>query len=194
MLDVADYERIRRRVRIEGKTQRQAADELGHSRNTISKALTHSSPPGYRRKNPPPRPALDPFLALIDAWVKADRSQSRKQRHTGTRIHERLRDEYGFTVSVSAVRRYLAHRKQTQGEVFFPLQFDAGEEGQVDWGQAWCLINGVERKGFLFCLRLCYSHVSYVRAYFQEVQACFLDGHVNCLLRWRAAAVGLRQS
>ena len=31
MLDVADYERIRRRVRIEGKTQRQAADELGHS-------------------------------------------------------------------------------------------------------------------------------------------------------------------
>ena len=42
MLDVADYERIRRRVRIEGKTQRQAADELGHSRNTISKALTHS--------------------------------------------------------------------------------------------------------------------------------------------------------
>ena len=33
MLDVADYERIRRRGRIEGKTQRQAADELGHSRN-----------------------------------------------------------------------------------------------------------------------------------------------------------------
>ena len=179
MLDVADYERIRRRVRIEGKTQRQAADELGHSRNTISKALTHSSPPGYRRKNPPPRPALDPFLALIDAWVEADRSQPRKQRHTGTRIYERLRDEYGFTGSVSAVRRYLAQRKQTQGEVFFPLQFDAGQEGQVDWGQAWCLINGVERKVFLFCLRLCYSHVSYVRAYFQESQECFLDGHVH---------------
>ena len=45
MLDVADYERIRRRVRIEGKTQRQAAEELGHSRHTISKALTHSRAP-----------------------------------------------------------------------------------------------------------------------------------------------------
>ena len=179
MLDVADYERIRRRVRIEGKTQRQAAEELGHSRHTIAKALTHSSPPGYRRKNPAPRPALDPFLSLIDAWLEADRSQSRKQRHTGPRIYERLRDEYGFTGSVSAVRHYLAQRKQTQGEVFFPLQFDAGEEDQVDWGQAWCLINGVERKVFLFCLRLCYSHVSYVRAYFQESQECFLDGHVN---------------
>jgi len=90
-----------------------------------------------------------------------------------------LRDEYGFTGSVSAVRRYLAQRKQTQGEVFFPLQFDVGEEGQVDWGQAWCILNGVEQKVFLFCLRLCYRHVSYVRAYYQESQACFQDGHVH---------------
>ena len=45
MLDVADYERIRRMVQIEGKTQRQAAEESGHSRNMIAKALTHSRPP-----------------------------------------------------------------------------------------------------------------------------------------------------
>ena len=44
MLDVADYERIRRMVQIEGKTQRQAAEESGHSRNMIAKALTHSQP------------------------------------------------------------------------------------------------------------------------------------------------------
>jgi transposase len=106
-------------------------------------------------------------------------SPPRKQRHTGTRIWERLRDEYGFRGSVSAVRRYLQQRQQTQGEVFFPLQFEAGEEGQVDWGEAWCWINGEEQKVFLFCLRLCYSHVSYVRAYYQESLECFLDGHVH---------------
>jgi len=179
MLDVADYERIRRVVKLEGKTQREAAKELHHSRHTIAKALQHSSPPGYRRQKPPPRPVLDPFLSLIDAWVEADRQQPRKQRHTGTRIYERLREEYSFTGSLSAVRRYLAQRKQTQGEVFFPLQFEVGEEGQVDWGEAWCLINGVEQKVFLFCLRLCYSSVSYVRAYLQESLECFLDGHVH---------------
>ena len=132
MLDVADYERIRRMVQIEGKTQRQAAEESGHSRNMIAKALTHSRPPGYRRQKPPPRPALDAFLAIIDAWVAADGQQPRKQRHTGTRIYARLRDEYDYTGSVSAVRRYLAQCKQRQGEVFFPLQFDVGEEGQAD--------------------------------------------------------------
>ena len=181
MLDVADYERIRRMVQIEGKTQRQAAEDLGHSRNLIAKALAHSSPPGYRRQKPPPRPVLDSFLSIIDAWVEADGQQPRKQRHSGTRIYERLRDEYGFSGSLSAVRRYLAHRKQTQGDVFFPLQFDVGEEGQVDWGEAWCLLNGVEQKVFLFCLRLCYSSVSYVRAYYQESQECFQDGHVHAL-------------
>ena len=181
MLDVADYERIRRMVQIEGKTQRQAAEDLGHSRNLIAKALAHSSPPGYRRQKPPPRPVLDSFLSIIDAWVEADGQQPRKQRHTGTRIYERLRDEYGFTGSLSAVRRYLDQRKQTQGDVFFPLQFDVGEEGQVDWGEAWCILNGVEQKVFLFCLRLCYSSVSYVRAYYQESQECFQDGHVHAL-------------
>jgi transposase len=179
MLDVADYERIRRVVKIEGKTQRQASEALGHSRKTIAKALAHSSSPGYRRQPPPPRPALDSFLSIIDAWIEADGQQPRKQRHTGTRIYERLREEYGFTGSLSAVRRYLAQRKQTQGEVFFPLQFDAGEEGQVDWGEAWCILNGVEQKVFLFCLRLCYSRVSYVRAYYQESQECFQDGHIH---------------
>lgn len=179
MLDVADYERIRRAVRLEGKSQRQVADDLGHSRKTVAKALRHSSPPGYCRHQPASRPVLDPFLSIIDAWLEADRQQPRKQRHTGTRIYERLRDEYGFTGSLSAVRRYLAQRKQRQGEVFFPLHFEAGEEGQVDWGEAWCVLNGVEQKVSLFCLRLCYSHVSYVRAYFQQSQECFLDGHVR---------------
>lgn len=36
MLDVADYERIRRMVQIEGKTQRQAAEDLGFSNILIA--------------------------------------------------------------------------------------------------------------------------------------------------------------
>jgi len=70
-------------------------------------------------------------------------------------------------------------RKATSGEVYFPLQFDPGEEAQVDWGEAWAVIGGVERKVSLFCMRLCYSKASFVRAYERETQEALLDGHVR---------------
>ena len=55
---MADYERIRRVLKIEGQTQRQAAEALGHSRHPIAKALAYSSPTGYRRQKPPLVPCL----------------------------------------------------------------------------------------------------------------------------------------
>ncbi len=52
MLTVEHYELIRRRVLNEGKSQRQVARELGHSRKTIAKALKLRIPPGYRLTEP----------------------------------------------------------------------------------------------------------------------------------------------
>lgn len=179
MLRLEDYERIRRAVTVKGMSQREAARELGHSRKTISKALKHSSPPGYRRRAAPRRPVLGRFEAIIETWVEEDRKRPPKQRHTGTRIHQRLRDEYDFQGSVSAVRRYLASKRSRGGEVYFPLQFDPGEEAQVDWGEAWFHLNGVPTKALLFCMRLCYSKVSFVRAYRRQTQEALLDGHVR---------------
>lgn len=179
MLTVDDYERIRRLVLVEGLSQRDAARQLGHSRKTVRKALRHSSPPGYRRTEPIRRPAIDPVRHIIDTWLEEDRQRPPKQRHTGQRVFERLRDEYGFRGSASAVRRYVAHKRATSGEVFFPLAFDPGEEAQVDWGEARCVIDGAERKVFLFCMRLCHSTASYVRAYERGNQESSLDGHVR---------------
>jgi len=179
MLTVDNYEVIRRAVLVDGASQRAAARRLGHSRKTIKKALQHSTPPGYQRTEPVRRPAIDPARHIIDAWLEDDTQRPRKQRHTGQRIFERLRDEYGFGGSASAVRRYVAHKKATSGEVFFPLVFDPGQEAQVDWGEARCVIGGAERKVFLFCMRLCHSTASYVRAYERENQESLLDGHVR---------------
>ena len=179
MLTVDDYERIRRSVLVEGLSQRDAARQLGHSRKTIKKALQYSMPPGYRRAERVRRPAIDPARHIIDAWLEEDTRRPPKQRHTGQRIFERLRDEYGFGGRASAVRRYVAHKKATSGEVFFPLVFDPGEEAQIDWGEARCVIGGPERKVFLFCMRLCHSTASYVRAYERENQESLLDGHVR---------------
>ena len=90
-----------------------------------------------------------------------------------------LRDEHEFAASASSVRRYVASRKVGQGEVFLPLCFAPGEEGQVDWGEAHVLENGVERTVQLFCMKLCHSHAVFVRAYERANLESFLDGHVR---------------
>lgn len=179
MLTVNDYDRIRREVLIEGKSQREVARELGHSRHTVKKAIEYGTPPGYRRKKPPHRPAIEPVIHIIDAWLEDDMKRPRKQRHTAFRVYERLGDEHGFKGSYSCVSRYVKHKKTTSGDVFFPLQFDPGEEMQVDWGEVWFIENGVERKASLFCSRLCYSSAAFVRAYERQNQESLFDGHVH---------------
>ena len=51
MLTVEHYELIRRKHFIDGMSARTIAQELGHSRKTIAKALKHAVPPGYRRRH-----------------------------------------------------------------------------------------------------------------------------------------------
>ena len=98
---------------------------------------------------------------------------------TGTKIHDILVSDYEFCGCVQAVRRYIAARKLSGKEVFFKLEFQPGQEGQVDWGEADAIINGVDTKVDLFCMRLAYSRASFVRAYPSQKMECFLDGHVH---------------
>lgn len=177
MLTVADFETIRKCVKKEGLSQRETARKLGHSRHTVKKALEYAAPPGYRRTQTIARPAIEPVQKLIDTWLEEDKARPRKQRRTAKRIFERLREDYDFQGSYSAVQRYVAHKKQTSGETFYPLAFDPGEEAQVDWGEARVLVGGEERKVYLFCMRLCYSTVCFVYAYLRANLESFLDGH-----------------
>jgi transposase len=178
MLKVADYELIRRKVLVDGWSRRKVARELGHARKTVDKAVENSAPPGYRRKGDCERPVIDGFRAVIDRWVEEDRKAPRKQRHTAQRIYERLKEEYGFTGSASAVRRYVALLKPG-GEVFFPLVFDPGEEAQADWGQGWVKVGGVMLLVWLFCVRLCHSGAQYVCAFERGTMESFQEGHVR---------------
>ncbi len=183
MLTVAQHEVIRRKVLVDGLSQRAVAQELGHSRKTVKKAMEHPLPPGYRRNQPRPQPVLEPVREMIEAWLAADRSRPRKQRHTAQRVLERLRDEHGFVGSYSPIQRFVASWKRRQGlltsDIFVPLAFAAGEEAQVDWGEATVIISGQERTLQFFCVRLAFSRATFVRAYERQDQVSFLDGHVR---------------
>jgi transposase len=180
MLTVNHFEIIRRKVLLDGHSQRDVARELGHSRKTVAKAMEHASPPGYRLGQARACPVMDEFRAQIEQWMESDKTAPPKQRHTAQRMFERLRDEHKFTGDEGTVRRFVAKlRAQQPQEAFMPLLFEAGEEAQVDWGEAKVIENGTLRAVQLFCMRLSHSKASFVYPYERATMEAFLEGHVR---------------
>ena len=176
MYSVELYSRVRRACHVDGMSAREAARQFGLDRKTVSKILKHSLPPGYRRKGPPVRPKLDPFIGIIDQILLDDKSRLKKQRHTAKRILERLRDEHGFTGGLTIVTNYVREKKRRSQEVFVPLSHAPGH-AQVDFGEALGVIGGVECKLHYMAISLPHSDAFFMKAYPAETTEAFCDGH-----------------
>ena len=155
---------------------RAASRQFGISRETVSKMLKFSEPPGYRRRSESKRPKLDGFTDIIDGYIKDDKLVPRKQRHTAKRIFDRLKDEHSFTGGYTTIKDYVRTHHQRHKEVFVPLSHAPGH-GQADFGEAQVVIAGVLQKVHFFVLDLPHSDACYVRAYPRAVTEAWLDGH-----------------
>ena len=127
MFQVEIYGRVRRAVRVEGRSQRAVAREFGLSRETVRKMLAYAVPPGYQRQQPIKRPKLVPWLGVIDAILADDKLRPAKQRHTAKRIFDRLKDEHGFTGGCTIVKDYVRSAELHNREMFIPLTHAPGE-------------------------------------------------------------------
>jgi ribosomal protein S14 len=107
MYQVEIYGRVRRAVLVEGRSQRSVAREFGLARVTVRKMVGYSMPPGYRRKEPPKRPKLGPWVGVIDAILEEDKQRPAKQRHTAKRIFDRLQAEHSFPGGYTIVKDYV---------------------------------------------------------------------------------------
>ncbi|MCP4932646.1 MAG: IS21 family transposase [bacterium] len=177
MKQVELYGRVRHSVLIKGISRRQTARDFGIDRRTVDKMLMFSVPPGYRRKKQPVRPKLDPFIGIIDQILEADRLEHKKQKHTSRRIFERLRDEHGFEGGITIVSDYICAARQRQREMFVPLSHPPGH-AQADFGEAFAIIGGIERKIHFLVIDLPHSDACFVKAYPGETTEAFCDGHV----------------
>jgi len=172
------YLKVRQAHFEEGLSGRQIARDFGISRDSVSKMLAYSEPPGYRRTSPIKRPKLDPYTSQIDQWLAEDKSRPRKQRHTAKRIFERLRDECRYDGGYTIVKDYVRSHKRGSQEMFVPLGHPPGH-GQADFGEALVVIGGVEQKAYFFALDLPHSDACYIRAYPAANTEAWLDGHVH---------------
>ena len=104
MISMPQIQSIRSRRR-NGESIASIARSERVSEPTVRKYLRvddlSARPPVRRRRGS----VIDEWLPMIEGMLAEDRETWRKQRHTATRIHERLRDGYGAGVSLSTVTR-----------------------------------------------------------------------------------------
>ena len=181
-IDLELYEQIRHLHLHDGMSQRAISRKLDISRNTVSKYCNGEHVPWERkeyssRSTPVVTDEVKDFI--LKCFEEDDTHSFKKQKHTATRIHQRLQDELGFTGSGSTIRRVVRELRNKTKEAFVPLEFDPGEAAQIDFGSAYAYIKGQRKKLKFFCMRLCFSGHFFVKAYYAENEECFLDAHIS---------------
>ena len=172
-----EWTEIRRKVLVEGVSKRSIIRDYGIGGRTLKRILAHSEPPGYHAGAPRPKPKLDRLLPVIDEILEADKTAPPKQRHTGRRIFERLRDEYEYTGGITQVQEAVARARLHHKEVFVPISHPPGR-AQFDFGEATVRIAGVECKAALAVMTMPYSDAYFLSAYPRECTETFHAGHV----------------
>ena len=177
-----------RSMRKEGCSIAAIARELHVSEPAVRKYLKAadlSPKPPVTRSRPS---KIDPWVPLIEQWLAEDRESWSKQRHTATRIHERLVREHGADVSLSTVTRKVNELKGRfrleRERGFLDLSWHEGE-AQADFGQTDVWWRGARRRMHYFVLSFPYSNTAV---------ACLTPGeNAECAcaaLRWLFERLG----
>ena len=134
------WTKIRLEVSRGERKKREILRREGISWETLKKILADPEPPGYRLKDPRPKPKIAPYLERIAQIIEEDRALSKKKRHTAKRIYERLR-QMGYTGKYTQVKEAVREILRVKQEVFMPLVHRVGE-AQVDFGYALEKVSG----------------------------------------------------
>lgn len=180
MITLEQYEQIRRMYHLEEKSGRQIARELGCSRQTVSRALSLDQPPAYTMGKPRSAPVLGPYQARLDALLQENEHLPKKQRYTSHKLFELIQAE-GYAGSEAGVQMYAVRWRKAQRRpaTFLPLEFEPGQDGQVDWGEAYVILKGKQEKVQVFVMHLSYSRRTFVMTFPAQKQEAFFYGHVR---------------
>jgi transposase len=150
---------------------RRIAREVGVSRQTVRRYLRGGATAEIQRR--PARCALDEVgraraIALFDTTAAGN----------AVVVRQLLADE-GVDVAVRVVQRALApHRQTKRAAQVATVRFETapGHQLQIDFGEKWVRVAGVETKVHLFVAVLGYSRRSYVRAFRRQQHDDWREG------------------
>lgn len=180
MKTVEDYEQIRRAFFVEGLSIRAIHRKLRVDRETIRKAIVEPVPKPYQLNQPRAAPVLGAYKERIKALLEESEKLPRKQRYTARTIYKIIREE-GYQGCEGSVHNYVCQqcKERKRKEAYLPLEFDAGQDTQVDWGEATVRMAGETVKVQFFSMRLNYSKTRFVMAFPFQKQEAWFEGHIQ---------------
>jgi len=180
MLQVEDYEEMRRAYFRDGLSIREIAKKLHHGRPAVRKALAEAEPRPYTLETARSSPVLGPYKKRIDELLEESKKEGRKQRYTGHTIFKML-EKGGYPGSEVTVRRYVGQQRRAKKvrQAYLPLEFDPGQDAQVDWCEAVVEIAGERVTVQVFVMRLNHSKARFCMAFPFQKQEAFFEGHIQ---------------
>jgi transposase len=179
-----------RRLRA-GESERQIVQDMQISRQTVHKYYELAKKEGYLEAGkeipedetlrnvlgPGPRP---PKIASSVEQFGEIVKTLRKQGVEMVAIWQRLRDNYGYKGSYSAIRRYVRQLEPKKPEAYARVQTSPGQEMQVDFGEVGQLFDpstGQIRTAYVFVATLSYSRHQYAELVFDQKVVTWIGLH-----------------
>jgi transposase len=163
----------------EGQSIREAARELGLSRNTVRRYARGEVGTGARRQR---GSKLEPFKAQVTAWVREDRLVNCPT------ILARLRAQ-GYAGGMTVVKDFVQPLRPPRASQRPVQRYETppGRQMQIDWGEFTYRDGGTLRKVYGFVAVLGYSRMRYVAF----ARRCDTATLLRCLVQACAAFGGL---
>lgn len=169
---------------FEGLSLRQICKKTGHHFNTVKKYVDCESWNEEIKPRKERESKLDPLKPIIDEWLKNDLKMPRKQRHTGTRIYDRLSKEKEttdlLTVGKQSVINYVSKAKKELCKSTYDtaiLGYHPFGQAQVDFGDVYAFnANGVLTKYYELVVSYPASNGGYIQLCKSQNAECLLEG------------------
>jgi len=178
MLKMPQQQYIRFLREVEGCTIQEIADRFGVHWRTAKKYADQDDWNVSMTKRKSRSPVMGPYMEIVDAWLEEDRLLPRKQRHTGVRIYQRLRDEYQFQGGQRTVLAYVKRRKDEleleRAKTYERLEHPPGE-AQVDFTTIEVCQGHRLLTYKLLIMSFPHSNAAFVYPTPAENQECFLE-------------------
>lgn len=174
-----------------GESERRISRDLQISRPTVHKYYELSKRKGFLDPEKPmpdhatllaalgPGPQPPKMISSLEAH-RAVVEELLKQGLEKMAVWQRLRDNYGYTGSYSAVRRFVSQMETVEPEAYTRVHTAPGEEMQVDFGTVGQLYDPETsriRTAYVFVATLSYSRHQYAELVFDQKVTTWITLH-----------------